>query len=337
MIILGLIIGLILMYFVLRPKLTQTKKIDKEIEEQNNRFRAEREYLSNKIVNLKATADNYSTIVNNTQLEMQVLLAKEKELEEHIQKTRETIDKDNEIIYQKSFDLMQENLSQAATKEAERYQEAQKEAEEQYLKVLEDIALKTAETLALKHEEVRIAEEQLANLRAKADAAIMAAKREEEKMLELDKYKLILTELDLLEINRLREIAPYFRNPRAIYKIIWESYYRNITNDLINRIIGTETKTGIYKITNLNNQKTYIGQSTDIAARLKEHIKCGLGLDAPNNILYSAMFAEGVENFSFEVIEECGRESLNDREIYWIDFYHSREYGYNMTRGGARK
>ena len=49
------------------------------------------------------------------------------------------------------------------------------------------------------------------------------------------------------------------------------------------------------------------------------------------------MFAEGVENFSFEVIEECGRESLNDREIYWIDFYHSREYGYNMTRGGARK
>ena len=70
MIILGLIIGLILMYFVLRPKLTQTKKIDKEIEEQNNRFRAEREYLSDKIVNLKATADNYSTIVNNTQLEM---------------------------------------------------------------------------------------------------------------------------------------------------------------------------------------------------------------------------------------------------------------------------
>jgi uncharacterized membrane-anchored protein YhcB (DUF1043 family) len=43
MIILGLIIGLILMYFVLRPKLTQTQKIDKEIEEQNNRFRAERE------------------------------------------------------------------------------------------------------------------------------------------------------------------------------------------------------------------------------------------------------------------------------------------------------
>jgi uncharacterized membrane-anchored protein YhcB (DUF1043 family) len=70
MIILGLIIGLVLMYFVLRPKLTQTQEIDREIEEQNNRFRAEREYLSDKIIKLKATADNYSTIVNNTQLEM---------------------------------------------------------------------------------------------------------------------------------------------------------------------------------------------------------------------------------------------------------------------------
>lgn len=96
-------------------------------------------------------------------------------------------------------------------------------------------------------------------MRAKAKAAIEAAKREEEKKLELDKYKILISELDLLEINRLREIAPYFRNPRAIYKIIWETYYRNNTTDLINRIIGSEEKTGIYKITNLNNQKTYIG------------------------------------------------------------------------------
>ena len=96
---------------------------------------------------------------------------------------------------------------------------------------MEDIALETAAALASKREEVRIAEEQLATLRAKADAAIAAAKREEEKLLEIDKYKILVTELDLLEINRLREIAPYFRNARAIYKIIWESYYRNNTTD----------------------------------------------------------------------------------------------------------
>lgn len=100
---------------------------------------------------------------------------------------------------------------------------------------------------------------QIKNLKAKADAAIEAAKREEEKQLNIEKYKISVNELDIIEINRLREIAPYFRNARAIYKIIWESYYRNKTSDLINRIVGTGIKTGIYKITNLLNQKVYIG------------------------------------------------------------------------------
>ena len=201
---------------------------------------------------------------------------------------------------------------------------------------MEDIALETAAALASKREEVRIAEEQLATLRAKADAAIAAAKREEEKLLEIDKYKILITELDLLEINRLREIAPYFRSARAIYKIIWESYYRNNTTDLINRVIGAGTHTGIYKLTNLKNQKIYIGQAVDIGTRWKDHIKAGLGIDTPNNMLYTAMMEDGVENFTFEVLEECGRSHLNDREKYYIDFYKAQEWGYNMSRGGAR-
>ena len=146
-----------------------------------------------------------------------------------------------------------------------------------------------------------------------------------------------VSELDLLEINRLREIAPYFRNPRAIYKIIWESYYRNNTTELINRVIGTGTHTGIYKITNLKNQKVYIGQAADLASRWKDHIKAGLGIDTPNNILYAAMLKDGVENFSFEVLEECERASLNDRETHYIQFYEAQSWGYNMTKGGARK
>ena len=170
-------------------------------------------------------------------------------------------------------------------------------------------------------------------MRAQADAAIAAARREEEKALAIDKYKILISDLDLLEINRLREIAPYFRNPRAIYKIIWESYYRNLTTDMINRVIGSGIHTGIYKLTNLKNQKTYIGQATNISDRWKEHIKCGLGIDTPSNILYSAMLAEGVENFTFEIVEKCPREELNEKEAYWINFYQSNIYGYNMTKG----
>lgn len=65
----------------------------------------------------------------------------------------------------------------------------------------------------------------------------------------------------------------------------------------------------------------YIGQAVNIADRFKQHIKCGLGIDAPQTKLYKAMLEDGVENFRFEVIEKCEQSELNDKEKYWIDFY----------------
>lgn len=336
MIVLGLIIGCILMYFVLKPKLTQTQEIEREIEEQNTLLRNDKKQLEDKLINLKKSVENYQSLVENIKLDISVLTTREKELENHIQKTRETIDKDNNIIFQKSFELMQEKLSQAADAEAQFYREAQDQAKMEYLQVLKETAQETAAALALKRQELDIMETKLENMRAKTDAAIAAAKREEEKLLEIDKYKILVTDLDLLEINRLREIAPYFRNARAIYKIIWESYYRNLTTEMINRVVGAGDHTGIYKLTNLTNQKVYIGQAVDIGERFKQHTKCGLGIDTPSNMLYTAMIKDGVENFTFEVLEECERGQLNDREKYYIDFYRAQEHGYNMSRGGAR-
>ena len=89
--------------------------------------------------------------------------------------------------------------------------------------------------------------------------AIEAEKRRQAEALEEQKYKIIISDEDLLEINKLREVAPYLRNPRPVYKIIWEGYYRTPTNDLISRVIGTSIKTGIYKLTNTKNNMSYIG------------------------------------------------------------------------------
>ena len=197
-----------------------------------------------------------------------------------------------------------------------------KDAVEEFQKVMVDNTAKINE-----------AKKTLAEFQEKAAAAIEAARREEEKLLELDKYKIIITPECLVEINRLREIAPYFKNPRPIYKIIWEGYYRNQFNEMISRIITSNNTTGIYKITNLKNQKTYIGQATDVNRRLKEHVKAGLGIDTPNNKLYTAMMSDGVENFTFEFLEPCESKDLNERESYWISFYKSQEHGYNMTKG----
>ena len=97
-------------------------------------------------------------------------------------------------------------------------------------------------------------------------------------------------------------------------------------------------KCGIYKITNLVNNHCYIGQSTDIFARWRNHKTDGLNKDSTSHNfyypLYQAFRKYGLENFSFEIIEECQRKELNIREKYWIKFYNSFESGYNQTEGG---
>ena len=49
------------------------------------------------------------------------------------------------------------------------------------------------------------------------------------------------------------------------------------------------------------------------------------------------MTSSGLENFMFEVLIECPSEELNEQEKYWIDFYKSNIYGYNMNAGGAKQ
>ena len=91
---------------------------------------------------------------------------------------------------------------------------------------------------------------------------------------------------------------------------------------------------GIYKITNNINNKCYIGQSVHIEERWKEH-KSEYNQERENKkTLYLAFKKYGIENFSFEIIEECKPEQLNLKEQYWIDYYDSYNNGYNMTSGG---
>jgi hypothetical protein len=163
-------------------------------------------------------------------------------------------------------------------------------------------------------------------------AAIDAEKRAADE--NKDIYRLQLNDIDLNEIHHLREVIPYLRETRPLNKMIWEGYYQKPYKDLISRVF-TDKKivTGIYKLTNLTNKKSYIGQAVDIATRWSEHIKKGLGIDTNNQIIYAAMKEVGPENFTFEILEECTQKDLNAKEKYWIAFFKTIEYGYNMKVG----
>lgn len=93
----------------------------------------------------------------------------------------------------------------------------------------------------------------------------------------------------------------------------------------------TKIKKYIYKIENLINHKIYIGQTNNIKRRFQEHKNKGY-YPENNKVLYQAFDKYGLENFSFDIIEET--EKYNEREKYWIKYYNSYHFGYNMTEGG---
>lgn len=93
---------------------------------------------------------------------------------------------------------------------------------------------------------------------------------------------------------------------------------------------------GIYKIENLINGKVYIGQSVDIQYRFNNHKSESFNpkSNAYDTAIHRAIRKYGVNNFSFDIIEECDQNQLREREIYWIDYYQSFGNGYNLTSGG---
>lgn len=93
---------------------------------------------------------------------------------------------------------------------------------------------------------------------------------------------------------------------------------------------------GIYKIENLINGKCYIGQSKDVGRRWTIHKYHSVDSSYPDYDypLYRAFRKYGLDNFSFSIIEECEISRLNERELYWIEYYNAKENGYNQKEGG---
>lgn len=91
---------------------------------------------------------------------------------------------------------------------------------------------------------------------------------------------------------------------------------------------------GIYKITKKENGKAYIGQSNNIERRFQQHCYKGEKARIPLDI---AIKKYGKDAFTFEILEECSLQQLNERESYWIKYYDTIKNGYNCSEGGDQQ
>ena len=308
--IIGVLIGAIVLYVVLKPKLQAVQKFDEDTANKNEHLRAEL---------LELTKEHSS------------LTAKKEEILSNISTLQKQAEESSNAIYEKSYELANEKMSQAAETMSKNYRDMEEGFKRDYLITLEECTQSFQQQIANKQAELKEVDSQLADLTAKLNSAVEAAKRAEELRIKQDFYRLQLSSVDVEEISRLREVTPYLRDSEPLNKVIWKVYYEKPYTDLIGRVVGTGVHTGIYKITNIENQMCYIGQAANIADRWKQHIKRGIGAETPTrNKLYPAMLEFGVENFTFEIVEEIDRSQLNEREDYWQEYFHAKDFGYSI-------
>ena len=311
--IIGLIIGAVICYLIMRPK----HILDNQTLQKNEE--------------LKQELGELSAAVASAETAVQALQNQKSSLNQDIERISAQAKATSDEIYQKSYDLMQERLSQSAEIAGFKYQKAEEKMKQEYLDLLEENERNLSELcnkIVDKHNE-------LLELKKKAEAAIAADKRRILEESEKDFYKIKVSDDALWDIERLREVIKELKcDPLPVNKVIWEVYYKKPTTDLLGRLTPTGTTyCGIYKITNIHTGQCYIGQSVDLRSRLRDHIKAGLGIGSWNNRFYTEMKNEGPESFMYEILEKCDRSKLNERERYWINFYSSTDWGYNSTIG----
>ena len=268
----------------------------------NRHLKEEEEALNIRIKNLQTTFAE----LTNSQRTM---------LEEGLAAYADALDNsytNKEQEYDKSVEALNEMIIQQTKEAADAFETLKAD----YVKQLEETKAELNKIYATYH------------------AAREAMLREEEVKNTRSFYSLEIDKKFTHDITILNSIKDSLSDNRPLLMAMWSAYYLKPSNDLAARVLGSGTKTGIYKITNPDLGLSYIGQARDIKERWRDHLKAGLGIDTPsNNKLYSAMERYGIEAFTFELLEECPVSQLNEKEAYYIDLYDTYNYGFNSNTG----
>ena len=299
-----LIQGLIIYHEVKNIKINtqQQKKEKNQLDEDIEQLKIEKNILSDNLNYLQITYDKKQKEFNNN---LQLLKEnKEKELNKNLQRQKQliklNIEKANHEASQEIEIIHKDlnNIRESATKEKQEIQD------------------------------------ELDKLKASLSAGVEARLREQQKKDKIKFYKLSINDADLSDVKMLENLKSSFHKPVVLSKLIWTQYFQKQMTELCDRVLGKKTVCGIYKITNLLTEQCYIGQSVNISDRWKQHCKCGLGIEASaTNILYNSMQQNGIWNFSFELLEQCSKDQLNEKERFWIQTYQSNKFGLNTMKG----
>ena len=286
--------------------------VNKPIIESNEEILNQRKILINQIEELNLNKNKIDKEIVNKCADLTVLQQEEKILQQKNIETQNFIN----------------NTKQAAE---EVYQEKKKNLDAQFNKDVQTINTE----IAMLQTQQQLEPIELESLQKTRAAVIEAARKEQLIKENQDFYCLKLPKENQRDVQILEDVKEQISKPRAISMLIWTTYYSPIAKKKLPQWLGNHEVCGIYKITNIQTGECYIGQAKDVRKRLVDHMKHMLQIDVPvGNKLYAAAREYGIESFSFELLEECISDKLNEKEKYYIKLYQSNIVGYNGTKGG---
>ena len=332
-IILLLCLVLIFSFYSLYKEKTKLKQSEiaynelKEIQDNEIRERFKEEYKE-RIDELDQQVEKILDLIEEKQKEknqIESLIKEKQDFNNSLFKVRE--DELNRLIEEKR---KEKEVALKAQLEKEK-----EEKIEEYNKQLENFLTEQVLLKAEYQQQVNEIKRELDEFRAKRSAINEQLRREEELANEIDFHRIILNQNDKEDISYLISIEQNIHNKELLYKLIWSEYIQKSFNQMIKNICGNKTyKNVIYCIENINNHKKYIGKtSADVSKRWTEHVKNSLNIGGiKRQPVHNAMYGHWDE-FTFSILEEVLDEKLSEREKYYISFFETDKYGYNMKVG----
>ena len=185
-----------------------------------------------------------------------------------------------------------------------------------------------------KRQEIEAIQRELEEWRKKRQAINEEIMRRKEVEDGKDFYRVVLAPEAVEDILLLMNLRHKLHNHDKLDELIYDVYYSKPVMEMTKRVLHGGEPSGIYKITRLKTGEIYIGKSTNIKKRWSEHCKTALGVGTiAHSILHTTMEKDGIDDFTFELLEEVPKEKLTEREKYWITFYDSKSYGLNERNG----
>ncbi|MBQ2176335.1 MAG: GIY-YIG nuclease family protein [Alphaproteobacteria bacterium] len=205
--------------------------------------------------------------------------------------------------------------------------------EEKYAKLFEEFNQKEEELVA-KLTELTTARDRLQNEVDTINAENHKAELEQH---DIDMHRIILSDSAKEDLKFLDSITSKLHHPEILYKLMWSEYVQKPFQQMVKNIFGDDVpRNVIYCIENLENHKKYIGKtSAEVNKRWAEHVKSSLNIGTISAANIHKVLYLDWDNFYFSIIEKVDNDQkLSDREKFYIDFYKSNIYGYNIKAGG---